>query len=357
MIMKKIRIFLATKIGRYIGIAILIVLLLVLEWISNRPEPKVTRQIGRSSDDVQALWTRNMYLWDYGSDWENNIIYVVDRTEHLMAIDSLTGSIVWDIPLTEANRHGDFNQFGAHYFFTNNQTLFTVTSTHVNAYRASTGELLWYTKLGGGHVGIYVQEEDDLLRVYYGDKIFEISQASGEIISTQQKDDIVWIQNDIEIHCPLTPSQNGAVKTCWVGLTGIDRTTGTILWKNNKPIFSEYYQEQPVNNVLFVKFPGNRICALNPDIGEYDWCLPEGNLSNITIAEGEKSGYLLRYDFNLVKINLLTGDILTETQFLPMILPEGMQRDNYGYRVAVTKDAVIVSFGDSDQTFGLKFNP
>jgi hypothetical protein len=237
------------------------------------------------------------------------------------------------------------------------QAVFTITSSYVNAYRASTGELLWYTKLGDGHVLIYVQEEDPLLRIYYGDKIFEISQLSGEILSTQPKEDIVWIQNNIEVHCPLRPSQDGSFERCWVELTGVDRKTGKILWKNNKPIFSEDYQEQSVNNMVFVEFPGEGICSLNPNTGEYAWCLPEGKISNIAIDHDGKTGYFIRHDFGLVKTNLLTGDILAETQFLPKVLPAGMQKDGYAYGVVVTKDTVIVSFGDSEQTFGLKFSP
>lgn len=349
---------LSSKIGRYMAGIALIVLFLISDWVSNRPEPKTTRQIGPSSDDVQTLWTRKMYLWDYIADWKSNTIYVVEpKTDHLLAIDGLVGSTIWEIPLGASDRNGKFNQFGVSDLLTDDQNVFTVTPSYVNAYRASTGELLWYTKLGNGHVSIYVQEEDTLLRVYYGNKIFEVSQVSGEILSVQPKDDIVWIQNNVEIHCPLTPSQDGAVETCWAGLTGIDRTTGKTLWKNKRPIYSEYYQEQSVNNVLFVEFPGDGICVLNPENGEYNWCLPEGKISNIAIDEDKKISYFLRHDFSLVKINLLTGGILAETQFLPMTLPEGMQRDSYGYRVAVTKDVVIVSFGDGNQTFGLRFNP
>jgi len=46
--MKNFRQAISTKIGRYmVGIA-LIVLLLISDWMLNRPEPKTTRQIGAS---------------------------------------------------------------------------------------------------------------------------------------------------------------------------------------------------------------------------------------------------------------------------------------------------------------------
>jgi hypothetical protein len=345
--MKFIQHLLSNKRARNLFAIAFVVLVLISNLISYQPKPKLTRQIGSSSDDVQVLWTRKMYLWNHVADWETNAIYVRDpKTGKLLAIDGLTGETVWSTEVP----------FGARDLLIGDQAVFAVTS-YVSAFRASTGKLLWTTKLDDAHASIYAQEEDSLLRVYYGKKIFEVSQKSGEIISVQPKENIVWIQNNVEIHCPLTPSQDGAVEHCWVGLTGVDRATGQILWKNNKPIFSEYYQELSDNNVVYVEFPGDGICPLSPNTGEYAWCLPEGKISNIATDNDGTTGYFIRHDFSLVKIDLLTGGILAETQFLPMVLPEEMERDNYGYRVAVTKDTVIVSFGDSDQTFGLRFNP
>jgi hypothetical protein len=156
---------------------------------------------------------------------------------------------------------------------------------------------------------------------------------------------------------PLKESQDKRDQSCFIGLTGINRSTRNMLWKNKYAHFSEYYQEQVFNNMLLAGFSEGGICALNFDTGEYIWCLPKGKISNIAVDESEDIGYFLRYDFSLVKIDLTTGGILAETQFLPKTLPAEMQQHSYGYVVVVTKDTVIVSFGDSDQTFGLKVNP
>jgi outer membrane protein assembly factor BamB len=356
--MKIVQQILSSKVGPFV--VMFIILLLVSDWISNRPEPKTTRQIGSSSNPVQALWVKDIYLFDYVTNWNSNTLYVAEQgtDQKLLAIDSLRGTTIWEVLLTVHNKNGDFNQFGVDYLLTANQTVFTVTSTSVNAYRMSTGELIWSTRLGDGHVSIYPQMEDSVLRVYYGDKIFEISQASGEILAVLQKSDIVWIQNNVEVHCPLpAPQDEGAVPSCWIGLTGIDRVTRKNLWKNKYAHFSEYFQEQTVNNMVLTGFSEDGICALKPDTGEHTWCLPVGKISNIALSEDNKIGYYLRNDFSLVKINLSTGGIVSETKFLPKTLPAEMQKQSYGYRVAVTKDTVIVSFGDSDQTFGLKISP
>jgi len=344
--MKKLQQLFSTKAGCYMGMIILIAFLLAVEWVSNRSEPKITRQVGRSSENVQTLWENDLFFWDYVAEWDSNTINVIDpKTGKLLSIDGLTGETVWTARIP----------YGAFYLFAIDQKVFTVTY-YVSAFRSSTGELLWTTKLGDGHVPIYAQEEGALLRIYYGDKIFEVSQESGEIISEQPKGDIVWIQNNVEVHCPLTIPQDEATQSCWIGLTGIDHVTGITLWKNNKAHYSEYYQERSAGNMFLVGFSEDGICLLDSETGGHNWCLPAGKISNFAVDNDRATGYFIRNDFSLVKINLLTGSILAETQFLPTVLPKGMERDEYGYRVVVTKNMVIVSFRDSNQTFGLKFN-
>jgi hypothetical protein len=130
---KIIRELLLNRSGRY-AVTIFFILFLISSWISNRPEPKTTRQVGSSSKEVQTLWVKNMVLWNYIPEWDSNIIYVTDLAafdDKLLAINSLTGSTIWDIPLS-----------GVDYLFADEQTVFTVSVTHANAYRASSGELL-----------------------------------------------------------------------------------------------------------------------------------------------------------------------------------------------------------------------
>jgi hypothetical protein len=91
--------------------------------------------------------------------------------------------------------------------------------------------------------------------------------------------------------------------------------------------------------------------------GKYIWCRPEEYKSNLGMEEDEDSGYILRSDFSLVKLDLTSGKVLDEIQFLPKELPEEMRNTGYSYSVCVTKDAVTVSFSDSGETFGIKNIP
>ena len=135
------------------------------------------------------------------------------------------------------------------------------------------------------------------------------------------------------------------------------RATGTTLWTNNGPTFYTDFPIASMNNTVFVRVPDSKICALNINVGEYIWCRPEEYISNIGINGDKNIGYAIRNDFALIKIDLASGKILAETSFLPKQLPEDMQNIGFGYLVSVTKDAVIASFGDSRQAFGLQILP
>ena len=66
-------------------------------------------------------------------------------------------------------------------------------------------------------------------------------------------------------------------------------------------------------------------------------------------------GYVMRDDFVLEKIDLGTGNVSGEIHFLPSTLSKEMLQHSQSYSVTLMDSIMIVSFSDSDQTFGLKF--
>jgi hypothetical protein len=99
------------------------------------------------------------------------------------------------------------------------------------------------------------------------------------------------------------------------------------------------------------------LCALDIETGNFKWCRSERYISNIGIDADEAAGYILRSDFILEKVDLSTGATLAEIQFFPIELPREMQNTEFEYSISVTKDVIIVSFGDSGQTFALRNIP
>jgi outer membrane protein assembly factor BamB len=328
-------------------IILLISLLLALilsSYFMQRPPPQINRQLDPSNKQVELLWTKQEYLLFQNPIWSQNTVYAYAPPDYIIAFNGVSGGIFWKRVLP-------FKESGVRDFLASTSAIFNVTTTDVYAYTASFGDQMWATHLGDGHVGIYSQLEDSLLRIYYGNKIFEISPASGEILKEQDSGNIYWIEDNVEIHT-ISPNQD-------IGLRGIDHTTGEIIWENINHVFSREngFPIQSGSNSFIVLTDSYGICALDIETGRYIWCRPEEYKSNLGMEEDENVGYLLRKDFSLIKLNLASGEVLAEIQFLPKELPQEMQNTGYEYSLAVTKDAVIVSFGDSGETFALRNLP
>jgi outer membrane protein assembly factor BamB len=315
-----------------------------LNYYTQRPPPQINRQLDPSKK-VDVLWVKKLTLLYQVPIGSHNTVYAGTIDDNIVAFNGVNGGVFWakELPI---------NERGIRDFLVNESAIFNVNTTEVYAYTTSFGDLIWETHLGDGHVGINSQLDDSLLRIYYGNKIFEISPDSGKILKEQNSGTTYWIEDDIEIHT-ISPNQN-------VGMRGINRITGETIWGNNNPVFPRDlgFPIRSVGNSIIVLTDSYGMCSLDIKTGRYIWCRSERCISNLGIEEEDKDeGYILRSDFMLVKLNLATGETLAEIQFLPKELPQEMRDTIYGYSVSVTKDVVIISFSDSDETFAIKNIP
>lgn len=322
----------------------LVLAFFLLSYYVQRPPPQINRQLDPSNEHVELLWTKQEYFLFQDPIWAENTVYAYAPPDYLIAFNGVSGGIFWKKKLP-------FSESGIRDFLASISALYNVTTTDVYAYTASFGDPIWETHLGDGHVSIFSQLEDSLLRIYYGNKIFEISPVSGKILKGQDSGNIYWIEDNVEIHT-VSPNQS-------IGMRGVDHTTSEIIWENANRVFlrEEWFPIQSFDNTIIVLTDSLGICALDIKTGEYTWCRPEEYKSNLGLEEGEDVGYILRNDFTLIKLNLASGEVLAEIQFLPKELPQEMKNTGYEYSIAVTKDAVIVSFSDSGETFGLRNIP
>jgi outer membrane protein assembly factor BamB len=320
---------------------VLLVLLIMFGWVFEvwveRPLPCITRTIGTSTQHVNTLWFKqNFYsLMATGSD--GRVFLMSTIFDNLSAIDSENGNTIWDIKLP-------FEKSGARGFLANEDTVFVITTINVDAYKAETGEREWSTKLGDGHVGIISQLDSDRLRIYYGDAILEIDVETGEILNSYPKDNTIWIFG------------NTVLKTAEpYGINRFNKQTGVFLWKQRQAFYirENFVPQNLGEDILYVPVRSSSICALNLLTGEYDWCRPEKFNSGIAIDYQSQYGYALRDDNVLLRLNLATGDILSETSFLSSELPSS-ETGTFA-SIAVSNGNIIISFVDSQQTFGLKF--
>ena len=94
--------------------------------------------------------------------------------DKLVAIDVRTNITLWEqkLPVERNVRAGGL--------FADESTVFVVTTFNVDAYEAITGEPKWSAALGAGSVSIISQLDSDVVRIYYGDRVYEVDAITGE---------------------------------------------------------------------------------------------------------------------------------------------------------------------------------
>ena len=336
---QRFRVWLTKRWALVLFIALILLLWFMPEWL-NKPTPLIVRTLGSSTQHVDVLWFRQDFAATRIAANDNEMVFAMSSTwDSLIAINAQTGATVWKAPLSLERRD-------TRSLLANQDTVFVVTTITVDAYDAKTGQLKWSTELGQGHVSIMSQLDADVLRVYYGDKIFELDSETGKILDTLPKGAIVWI------------SGNTVLK----GFGAFDRQTSELLWSEGYPFYlDEGIEPKDVDtNLLIIAMePGSSfiqgICALNLHTGQHNWCRSEEFNSLIAVNPQSQLGYVMRSDVVLITLDLHSGTILGETSFLAGA-PTPAEMGTYS-NIVVSDGVVVVSFSDSAQTFGLKFRP
>jgi outer membrane protein assembly factor BamB len=264
---------------------------------------------------------------------------ISERLYRLFAFDTNLGTYAWKSDYCTREN-------GVSSIIAPGQVLYVVTAVTAYACEAETGENIWLSKLGEGHVRIALQLESDIpiLRVYYGETIFELDTESGDIIHSRPKDNLVWKVGYVEIY--------QFSKDLMEGRNSI---TGEKMWGDLKGVIGVGEKRVPIqldSNTLLIFEKEKGLCTLDFKVGSYEWCDSSTYRSNVGVDQPSGIGYAIRDDFVLVEIDLKTGTKLSETGFSPVKLPT--PDAGYRYFTAVTESTVLAYFGDSEQLFVMK---
>jgi outer membrane protein assembly factor BamB len=315
--------------------------------------PKIIRYIGSSSETIAFQKEIDINpLGSYITSDGFGIIYYYasfssnyfDKT--IASFDIVKGSFKWKVSPSP----NDSEKGGIASLTYGNGMLYEATSEGINAYDCENGNLIWWTKLGYGHVGNTIQLLNSIIQVYYGDNVIELNAATGKEISSKKYQDLIWIEDNIEIF-------NSSPKI-W-GMVAKDKSTGMELWNSNEKeivIGNEYLPQKYNSHLLIVPVDGSEYCSLDLLTGSYIWCRSEKYLSNIAIDTNKHLGYILQNDLSLLIINMDNGKISGKIQFLPQEVFDPMDYEFVEFYITFYEDQIIVVFGDSGQIFALKTN-
>lgn len=307
-------------------------------WVNeqNLLRPKFTHSIRFSTENLKIVRDYSKILddaWVVTAD-SKGIIYTSGNND-IASFDSNLGKFLWKTK-PPGFYYPDWLIFG-------DDGLFGTTALGIEVYDVNTGRWKWSIEIGSGHVRVIPQLDGKILRVYYGDSIVDIKPDSGEILNKEPRDNLEWIQGNVELF-RVSPDR----------ISGRNRDSGKEIWQVDGGTFNviefspiEYTNE----NLLLMDFL-KKVCLLDITSGQYLWCHSDNFASNVAILKGGKIGYFLRQDFTLEKFDIASGDTLAETQFSPE--SDSLQSAGVSFVSGKGDNEIIVLFQDNKQLVVLK---
>lgn len=332
------------RIWRHRTLVVCVLLIALVTFWPHQAVPTITRTLESSTEQFRVQWVSRNMTPLMVSNSNGTGFALSPLLSSLVAFDMQTGDVDWKVDLP-------FEQQSARAILANDHNVFVVTTYRVDAYSAATGDLMWSTLLGTGGVSVMGQLDTNIIRIYYGDKLYELDPDTGRILTSESKGNILWVSGHVALH--LLPTNQ---------LVALDALSGQQMWTSDHAFrISEGQEPQRAGTGIFIvaRAPAfdsayaNGVCALSLQTGGYIWCLDGIYVSRFAVGPDSQVGHILRSDFVLVSIDLRTGSILGETRFLPVVLPKELEQHSQNYSVALSNGVLAVAFSDSGQTFGL----
>ncbi|MBN1149236.1 MAG: PQQ-binding-like beta-propeller repeat protein [Anaerolineales bacterium] len=309
--------------------------------LSGGKAPVVVRELSYSTGGLEV---RQVYEFPrigyYVSEADKaGVFYAISQSD-MFAFDTFSGEYLWQSDRCTGRD-------GVYTIIVSDTVLYGATALGIYACEVKSGEYIWSTTLGTGHVAVIPQLEPDvsILRVYYGDIVYELEPSSGEIVDKYSKGDLRWKAGQVGIYSDSRDTMKGR-----------DLETGEVIWENREAVFwvGEWHIPLQLDSkTLLVKVRGGAVCSFDFTRGVYNWCSAQEYISNLGVDNRSMVGYIIRSDFALVEIDLQTGTIVSETGFSPSRLSEN-DHNVYWYFTAATEESTILAFfGDSKQLFVL----
>lgn len=318
-------------------VSVTVMCLLFLVTLNFSPSGKVDRISRNYESNNNSTSFSKILLSDRPSALAldgSDALYFVFNWE-LRKVDLSTGTEIWTI--------SDRSFWGANFIFVENEKVYLLSSTQLSAVSSNGKGVVWTTRLGNGHVDFSGQIDGPIIRVYYGNQVFEIDADSGAILRDYQRENILWKDNQIEI------KKNIDIKK----LQGYSYDKKQIIWETPLEIVVDspyYYQPVDAGDVLFLRTPEAGLCLLQKLTGDVFWCQNEMYLSNVGYND-DKAAFLVASDFSFVRVDLLTGETYTVGSFFPNELPSEIKNNIYNYQVMINKNDISIYFEDSLEVF------
>lgn len=277
---------------------LVLILVITLYHLVENSKPSPIYNIVSISENLKPSWYLEESFESFVSNETGMVFALPVERDRLFAIDIKTGVVKWIIELP-------FPKGGMRAFLADASSVYIVTSIDLTAYEAVSGEVLWETELGDGHVSIDANIENNVMELHYGNRLYKIDLFSGEILSSKP-----GVANESE------------------------------------PIFRIIK-----DRILLTKSNSDGLCAQSLGPRKVLWCKGDFELNEMAVDEECELGYAMPNDETLWVIDLFTGQVLEVVGFNRSISTEP---DEYFSKLYFANDMIVVSFVDSGQSYGLR---
>jgi len=321
----------------YLVIAALVAGAIAWPLLTSERGPSYSRTFLPVDESTALVWQRTIPWVLANPALDAKCVYYYDSAKDaLVALNVADGGLLWETSGRPAI-------YGIRGIATDGQRVYVINATHVAAYSPTTGDLIWSRELGHGHVRVQLAiDHPTMLRVYYGETIFELSRETGEIEKKAPLDETLWIAGDV------------TVRTEPPGLAATTSTALTPLWRSYVVPFGVAEHLPPLHlfpHLLVQIFRPKTICALDLRDGQYQWCTPLAYSSNMIQGPSGMDAYVLNDEWNLISLAVATGDSRAIASFPAPETAELDPQRGYTYGLRMYADAVLVYLGDTSQLF------
>jgi outer membrane protein assembly factor BamB len=311
-----------------------------------QPETQALHHLPEANEEFRLIWELSNIRVD-NNDQRPMIVSVPGKIIFegwndgkslvLTAVDSLSGDVLWQKPVHSSSG----------YVISQNTVLYrgTFGAAEIQSYNADTGELVWESKLPFAHSVTELYSTTDRIFIFTGDNNFYILNAQGEVIEKRYETFRTYKEIDGKIYRDKNFSfqlvDTLTQKNVWSVKIG-DRFT-------HSPVFHDgkiYLRTWAIPTEIY---------SIDESTGIVDWKVSYDVLSNLCILKDRI--YFLTSDNNLVAIDRLSGNEVSEVKLLPDF---DRKKQIGGYFVAAdsSNNVLAISFGDNTQIMGLKItNP
>jgi outer membrane protein assembly factor BamB len=312
---------------------------IITDLLFDNPLPERTLE---TNDEYEVIWSLPRIPVDSCKQASRMTstpgIIFLERVHSLLAIDSLSGTTLWQIE-PASGYSGIILAEGTIVYHASSGV------ADVEAYNIANGTLLWKTTLPDGHSADTLYFAENKIFVSTNNSEYYVVNDQGEVVRHVFPVDTIYVEMD------------GILYLQDIAIRAIDMASVRELWRVETDPYDPF-RSPPIFDAgtIFARtasFEGF-IYSIDQHTGKVNWKMSQNIYSNLFVADGKI--YFISLDGYLVSIDRNSGAELSKVKFTST--PFEPRNQDYCITGDLTNNVLAIAFGDNNQILGIKIkNP